>query len=400
MTHHLPSRRDWQTRFEVEDMRCLWDLPPLATPVPGGNGDSRTPAQQSHCSMHGTKMEWGRRQLKAIGRRRIISRPRHNYLELPTTGGNRPTSSLLMMAFTRVRTMMLLLLSNSITICHAIPSPNLKIQTYITHHSGNTDEVLNVPLYRTTVTNAMIASGPNSQSARESNSNMSCFSLGYGLSARDCEYMASIGMFDQGRNAIYNNGKMWIGRDGPNTFTFINGAGVPIILVMWYAFNKDNTSSFMNIRRPEITYSLPETGSAVEISAANGVPGGWSMIYNYSTPLSEYGQIRNTFGEFSTGDYATVDVSRLVNMAGNSVTVRVFGHQPVDTTLQPVCVTDMRTCAYVCTSRSVGSCGATGSYQLVNCGGPNAVEGIDEHGNPTGGCQGWTNGGHIEVIFL
>lgn len=57
-----------------------------------------------------------------------------------------------MMAFTRVRTMMLLLLSISSTVCHAIPSPNLKIQTYITHHSGNTDEVLNVPLYRYVVT--------------------------------------------------------------------------------------------------------------------------------------------------------------------------------------------------------------------------------------------------------
>ncbi|KAK0702562.1 hypothetical protein B0T21DRAFT_405649 [Apiosordaria backusii] len=310
----------------------------------------------------------------------------------------------------RVRTMMLLLLSNCNTISHAIPYPNLKIPHSIKHDGNNLHdtEKVNVPLYRTTTTNAMIASGPSSQSVRvgapnaasQSNSNMSCFALGHGLSGPDCEYMASIGMFDQGRNAIHNNGKIWIGADGPNTFTFINGAGVPIILVMWYALLNDNTASFMNVRRPEISYSLPETGSAVEISAANGVPGGWSLLYNHSTTLSEYGQIANTFGEFSTGIYATIDVSRLVNMAGNSVMVRVFKGEPaLDTTLQPVCVSDMRTCAYVCTSKSVRSCGATGTYQLINCGGQNAVAGIDDHGNPTGGCQGWANGGHIEVIF-
>ncbi|KAK4198855.1 hypothetical protein QBC40DRAFT_177762 [Triangularia verruculosa] len=312
------------------------------------------------------------------------------------------------MTVMRVRTMIMLLLSNSNTISHAIPYPNLKIPHTITTN-GNSTGKLNVPLYRTTIRNAMIASGPTAQSARvgapraasQSNSNMSCFSLGYGLSRPDCEYMASIGMFDQGRNAVYNNGKIWIGGDGPNTFTFINGAGVPIILVIWYALFNDNTASFMNVRRPEVTYSLPETGSAVEVSAANGIPGGWAILYNHSTTLSEYGQIWNTFGEFSTGMYATVDVSRLVNMVGNSVTVRVFTGEPaLDTTLQPVCVTDMRTCAYVCTSKNVRSCGATGTYQLINCGGPNAVEGIDERGNPTGGCQGWTNGGHIEVIFL
>ncbi|KAK3689668.1 hypothetical protein B0T22DRAFT_176686 [Podospora appendiculata] len=226
----------------------------------------------------------------------------------------------------------------------------------------------------------LIASPPTNQ--------FSCDPLVYGLSLEDCQYMSTIGMLGQGENAVEDNGQIWIGSDGPNIFTFINAANVPITLILWHTAMTDDQASFMNARMPKISYSLPTTGSAVQLSIANGVPGGWAAIYNRQTTLTQYGQVSNTFGEFSTGPYATIDVSRLVNMSGNPMTVRVSSG----------CVADMRSCVYMC-DRTDNSCGAAGTYSLANCGGHNAVHSIGEDGNPTGGCQGWSYGGHVEVVM-
>ncbi|KAK1757181.1 hypothetical protein QBC47DRAFT_422172 [Echria macrotheca] len=223
----------------------------------------------------------------------------------------------------------------------------------------------------------------------------SCATLAPGLTAGDCNYMAAIGMLAQGANlmsenitADNTNADIWIGLDGPNTFTFVNGATVPIILIIWYRALGDDQASFMNARPPRISYSLPTRGSAVEISLANDVPGAWSALYDHTTPLTTYGQIDNTIGEFSTGEFATVDVSRLVNMSGNPMTVRVSSG----------CVADMDRCVYACDTGTT-SCGGPGTYNLLGCGGKNAVQSVDKDGNPSGGCQGWSNGGHVDVIM-
>ncbi|KAK3939967.1 hypothetical protein QBC46DRAFT_364395 [Diplogelasinospora grovesii] len=209
----------------------------------------------------------------------------------------------------------------------------------------------------------------------------------YGLTSEDCAYMASIGFAGLGRNSLTNNGLIWIGTDGPNVFTFINGAGYPIILIMWYAAPLDYQASFMNIRIPQISYSLPQTGDAVAISMVNDIAGAWAALEDYRTPLSSFGQIYNTFGEFSTGASATTDVSRLVNMGGSQMTIKT----PAG------CLSNLNTCAYECITGN--SCGKTGTYQLVNCEGPGAEVGRDKDGNPTGGCQGWNYGGKIDVVF-
>lgn len=219
----------------------------------------------------------------------------------------------------------------------------------------------------------------------------SCDALVEGLSLEDCEHMASMGMFAQGDNSFAEEDDphgIWIGDDGPNTFLFVNEAGVPVTIIMWYMAPNDGQASFMNVKAPKITYSLPWSGDAVVVSLANGVAGGWSAIYDRSTMLSEYGQIDNTFGEFSTGAYATLDVSRLVNMSGNSMTVVV----------QDQCVANMTRCVYSCFD-GTQSCGEAGTYNLLGCRGPNAVESVDLYGNPTGGCQGWSYGGHVEIVL-
>ncbi|KAK0625463.1 hypothetical protein B0T17DRAFT_508451 [Bombardia bombarda] len=223
----------------------------------------------------------------------------------------------------------------------------------------------------------------------ESTAQFSCDTLVYGLNADDCAYMAAIGMAGQGENSLTDNGLMWIGSDGPNTFTFVNAAGMPITLIMWRTSAMDNQAAFMNARPPLISYSLPTTGSAIEISIDNSISGGWSSLYNHETTLTQYGQVSNTFGEFSTGTFATVDVSSLVNMSGNPMTIVVDSG----------CVSDMNTCVYKCNAETENMCGASRSYSLLNCAGHNAVVSNDQFGNPTGGCQGWTYGGHIDVIM-
>ncbi|KAH6871417.1 hypothetical protein B0T10DRAFT_450427 [Thelonectria olida] len=219
----------------------------------------------------------------------------------------------------------------------------------------------------------------------------SCNNLVTGLNSGDCQWMSTIGMAGQGTNAVSNNGNIWIGGDGPNTFTFTNQASspsnVPVTLILWDNPPNDYQSSFMNVRTPKISYSLPNVGNSVTISLANGVSGGWAALNNHATTISQYGQIYNTWGEFTTGSYATVDVSRLVNMGGNTMSVKV----------STGCVSNMNTCVFTCYNGN--TCGTSGSYQLVNCAAgsqPGASYGMYD-GNPSGGCQGWSNGGHLDI---
>ncbi|KAK1783375.1 hypothetical protein QBC45DRAFT_465013 [Copromyces sp. CBS 386.78] len=221
-----------------------------------------------------------------------------------------------------------------------------------------------------------------------------CASPVPGLSPQDCTYLSAIGVVSQGQNALSaasGSAGIFLGSAGPNTFSFINGASVPLILVVWYNPVDDAQSSFMDARTPKITYSLPAQGSAVVVSIDNEVPGGWSTLYNHTTALTEYGQVNNTFGEFNTGTFATTDVSRLVNMQGHPMTLVVRGSG---------CRSDMQTCVYMCAEPGAITCGRERSYRLDNCQGqPGAVVSNDADGNPTGGCQGWSNGGHVDVIF-
>ena len=47
----------------------------------------------------------------------------------------------------------------------------------------------------------------------------------------------------------------------------------------------------MNKRQAQITYSLPAAGDSVTISIARDISGGFSLLYNHMTTLSQWGQI-------------------------------------------------------------------------------------------------------------
>jgi hypothetical protein len=192
--------------------------------------------------------------------------------------------------------------------------------------------------------------------------------------------MSHIGMWGQGRNSRGNNGQAWIGNGGPNTITFYNHARFVVTLVLW-----TGATSWVNVNQPQITWSLAP-GQRVTVSLANGVSGAWSGLYNHRTILVD-GQIFNTWGEFTTGGWATVDITREPNMGGNAMNAKV----------STGCLADMNSCSFQC--KSGNRCGAAGSYKLVNCVGPNKANGIDPWGQPSGGCQGWSNGGHIDAGF-
>ncbi|KAM7186295.1 hypothetical protein V8F33_011891 [Rhypophila sp. PSN 637] len=242
-------------------------------------------------------------------------------------------------------------------------------------------------------------------------SSFTCSPLAAGLSVLDCIYLFQIGIVNQGSNPLSpsssDGGKhpIWIGSQGPNQFTFINSADVPVILIVWHMAPSDNQASFMNARVPAITYSLATTGSAVQVSIANEIFGGWAAIYNRTTRLTEFGQVDNTFGEFSTGNFATVDVSRLVNMRGDGMSISVLAERSSSSSGDDEqggvpCVSDMSTCVYACNDGMGDSCGAEGTYSLLNCQGQKeSTQSWDADGNPTGGCQGWSWGGRLDVVL-
>lgn len=219
-----------------------------------------------------------------------------------------------------------------------------------------------------------------------------------GLNKGDCEYMQKIGFIGQGINAQSNNGKAWIGNNAPYTFTFINRATqpspVPVIIVVWVRDNaNDYYSMDMRRKRPYITFSLPKVGDKVTISMPANVNGAFAALNNRQTTLSNTGQIYNTWGEFSTGQWATIDVSREINMGGNVMEMKASNG----------CVTNMSRCVFKC--KRGNTCGAKNSYVLENCASgsqPGAGHGTDPStGDPSGGCGGWgySGKGHVDVFL-
>jgi hypothetical protein len=198
-------------------------------------------------------------------------------------------------------------------------------------------------------------------------SNTNTQELGTILTATDLKKLTSKGIKTAGVNAVSNNGGVWIGNDGAYTNKFINDSGEDLILVIW-----GSEGSWVNANTPLITCSL-SPGESTTISFASGSIGAWSAVYQ-DTKLVD-GQICNTWGEFSMGEYGVVDVSREVNMNGH--TMEIVG---------PKCTTNMNTCVFVCPSGDV----CTYGYELENCANgsqPGATYGLD-NGCPSGGCGG------------
>lgn len=178
------------------------------------------------------------------------------------------------------------------------------------------------------------------------------------------------------------NGTAWLGNDGPYTNDFQNDSGEDIILIIWGL-----AGSWVNTIVPLITVPIV-AGTKQMISFANGASGAWAPIYG-DTSLSVYGQIEQTWGEYTfNGQWNTVDVSREVNMNGRPMQI-----------ITPKCTSDFTRCVFQCAT-GVSSC-LTG-YELFNCQSGSqlgAQYGIDSHGAPSGGCSGMGTSAQIITIF-
>lgn len=144
---------------------------------------------------------------------------------------------------------------------------------------------------------------------------MSCSSLVGGLLREDCSWLASIGVYSQGINSYSNNGIIWIGSDGPNLFHLGNTGSTPITAVVWHqpTVPIDYKATFMAARQPYVTISIA-AGKTVTISVANGISGAMAGVKRGKTALTQWGQIDQTWMEFSTEsgwgpNYATMGMS-------------------------------------------------------------------------------------------
>lgn len=171
-----------------------------------------------------------------------------------------------------------------------------------------------------------------------------------------------------GTNSNSNNGRCWIGSDGSNVNTVKNGAADPIYVVLWGMTSY--ADSFMSSGvAPLITYGLAP-GASFQISCADGMSGGLAAVYP-DTVLSQYGQIKQTWVEFTWGAFGTVDISKEITMSGRPASV-----------VGPTCTTDMNTCVFEC--KSGDTCADAGTYVLKNCGASNG--GQSDAAAMNGGC--------------
>ncbi|TID22926.1 putative effector 5 [Venturia nashicola] len=183
-----------------------------------------------------------------------------------------------------------------------------------------------------------------------------------------------------GANAAVNNGAVWLGDDGDYTNEFINNSTEDVVVAVW-----GPAGSWVNAIKPLITVSLPADTTRT-VSFANGASGAWAAIYP-DTTLTQYGQIGQTWGEFTfSGKWSTVDVSREVSMSGRGMRIET-----------PKCVSDMETCVFVCNS---GETCLTG-YSLKNCeAGSQPGAQIGEYGGAaSGGCSGMGDKADLKTYF-
>jgi hypothetical protein len=169
-------------------------------------------------------------------------------------------------------------------------------------------------------------------------------------------------------NSYSNNGQAWLGQSGPYQNEFVNESGEDLILCVWGV-----AGSWINAVQPTITASIP-AGQSLWVSFADGASGAWSAVYSDTKMVN--GQLSETWGEFTFGQWGVVDVSREVNLNGHGMSI-----------VGPSCTSDMDTCVFKC-ANGVVTC--MFDYVLQNCENgsqPGANYGTFA-GAPSGGCGG------------
>jgi len=199
------------------------------------------------------------------------------------------------------------------------------------------------------------------------------------LSDQHRQQLSQMGVAGYGINDCTNNGNVWLGKDGSTTNTFYNHAGEDIILIIW-----SGEGSWVNVHNPDVAVSMKK-GHHHTVSFADGISGGWAAIYKDT--VLENGLVKQTWGEYTMGEWGTIDVSREVWMKGRNMRIHT-----------PNCVSDMDKCVFVCPD---GQDTCWQQYELHNC--DNGSQGGATYGTyggmPSGGCGNFGSSPHLRTIF-
>ncbi|KAF2673546.1 hypothetical protein BT63DRAFT_451595 [Microthyrium microscopicum] len=200
-----------------------------------------------------------------------------------------------------------------------------------------------------------------------------------GLTAQGADFLKSKNI-KQGDNPRSNGPQgIWLGNDGQYKLKVTNYKNEPMVLVMWHG------NAWLNDNKPIITQSLGPIEEAI-ISVNGNAPGiAFSAVY---AGTKANGLIENTWGELTTSQWSTINVSRLPNMNGDGLTL-----------VSPTgCRAHMSSCVFMCRNGAT-KCGDPKSYDLYNCKFPGAGTGEDPFTHdPSGGCN-LGSGGDISAIF-
>ncbi|EOD51618.1 putative effector 5 protein [Neofusicoccum parvum] len=200
------------------------------------------------------------------------------------------------------------------------------------------------------------------------------------IDALDEAKLLTLGLIAIGKNALSSaEDQVWIGADGDYTNEYVNEGEDDVVLVVW-----GPAASWVNTNEPLITLTLP-AGTNKTLSFASGASGAWAAVYNDTELVN--GQISETWGEYTFGEWGCVDVSREVNMGGHNMTIDTGN-----------CVSDMETCVFKCKD-GAESCWL--EYELVNCenGSQEGATYGTFDGAPTGGCGNMGSTAHVKTYL-
>ncbi|KAF2141511.1 uncharacterized protein K452DRAFT_327152 [Aplosporella prunicola CBS 121167] len=179
----------------------------------------------------------------------------------------------------------------------------------------------------------------------------------------------TLGLISAGINSLDGtDADVWVGDNGQYTNDFINQGDDDVVVVIW-----GPAASWVNVDAPLVTATV-KAGSNTTVSFKDGASGAWAVIYKDTELVN--GQISETWGEYTFGEWGVVDVSREVNMNGHSMAIH-----------GPKCISDMDTCVFKCKG-DAANCWQ--EYELVNCENGSqegATNGLS-YGAPSGGCGG------------
>jgi hypothetical protein len=152
-----------------------------------------------------------------------------------------------------------------------------------------------------------------------------------------------------GKNDKSPNGGIWLGHSDWSA-NFHNAGSEKVWLACWQ--DKGFSGMTLNVNLPDILIKI-DVGGNQTVSFAPGASSACAPLYS-NTVLGNFGGVKNTWFEATFGDYGAFDISRNVDMNGNSI--EAVGSK---------CTSNMDTCVFKCKNPNASDC-MTG-YELFNC---------------------------------